>query len=394
MSNSGNDNFQFARIALQSVKDKNCFRQLREITCPDPTKSKIINVAGKRLINFSSNNYLGLAAHPEVLSAAKTSIDLCGIGTGGSRLVSGSGKIHRELEASLAKFKSTESALLFSSGYLANAGLIALFSENNIPIIFDRLSHTSIVDSTLHYSKKWKSFLHNDISHLNMILSKTESKPGLPRALVITEGVFSMDGDSAPLVDIYNICQKYNALLAVDDAHGTGTAGVSGRGSIESANLSGQPGIIIIGTLSKALGSQGGFIAGDEMLIQLMINKCKQFIYDTSPAFPVIAAALKSLEIINTKTKHINTLRSNSQQLRKLINKTNDQSPIIPLIVGDSEKAINLSNYLYNNGIYATAIRPPTVSAGSSRIRFTVTAEHTIEEIQKLAKLIKSYSCF
>ncbi|MBI4689303.1 MAG: 8-amino-7-oxononanoate synthase [Nitrospirae bacterium] len=374
------------RESLTSLKEKNIFREIKDRESPQGSR---IIINGKRYINFSSNDYLGLANHPAVIKAVKNAISKFGFGSGASRLLGGGSTLHKELEKKTAIFKRRESALIFNSGYAANTGVIPALAEEGDAVFSDELNHSSIVDGCRLSKAKTFIYRHKDISHLKGLLKKVKAR----KKIIITDGVFSMDGDIAPLKDIYNLCLKLNAnslkpsvLLYMDDAHGTGILG-DGRGSLEHFGLKPKSWIIQMGTFSKALGSLGAFVAGDKDTISWILNNARSFIFSTALPSCVIAASIASIKLIEDNPSLIKKLRINRERTVKGVLKlgydiTDSETPIIPIKTGSIEKTLQLSRYLFKKGIYAPAIRPPTVK--EPRIRLTVTATHTDEDIEIL----------
>lgn len=348
-----------------------------------------------KIINFASNDYLDLAQHPLVKKGAKDAIEKYGSGCSASRLVCGTLPIHFELETALAALKSTDAALVFSSGYLACQGAIQALSlradDSRVPIFFDRLAHASLIDGATQDRRNWRSFPHNDISSLEILL-KRNHPAGWPSALVITEGVFSMDGDLAPLLEMSQLCEKHDALLLVDDAHGTGVVGDGGAGTASAAGIADKAHVVQIGTLSKALGSQGGFVAGPEVLRRLLVNTARTFIFDTALNPAAVGAALAAVEILKREPERRERLRSNINLFRQLLNRIAcdkvNPSPIIPVLMAGEEKALEAAANLREQGFFVAAIRPPTVPHGTSRLRITITAGHSEENIRSLAQAI------
>lgn len=306
-------------------------------------------------------------------------------------------KVHDELEEALAHFKGTEASLVFSSGYMANLGVLQALSRRadgtSVPVYFDRLCHASIIDAVRLADSNWRTFRHNDVESLKWHLEKLPPAP-FPRAVVITEGVFSMDGDFAPLAELHELCASHDAALVVDDAHGSGTVGPGGRGSIAAAGLTDADNIIQMGTLSKALGSMGGYIAGPRVVIDLLINRARTFIFDTALAPACAAAAMKSLEIIVNEPGRVDALQRNVGQLREALSLPPSMSPIISIIVGSAESAMDVSTNLLAADQLVVAIRPPTVPAGSSRLRVTPMSAHTQAQMTKLAELLGRFCKF
>ncbi|MEW6609268.1 MAG: 8-amino-7-oxononanoate synthase [bacterium] len=367
---------------LNNLKKQGLYRELKVLDCLDgPT----IVIGKKEYILLASNDYLGLSQHPKVKEKAKEAIERFGCSSGASRLISGTTFLHCELERQLADFKKTRSAIVFSSGYAANLGVISSLTKKGDVIIIDKLNHASIIDGCRLSEAILRIYPHKDMNSLEKILKKTQSAR---LRLIITDGVFSMDGDIAPLPEILGLAQKYKALVMVDDAHGTGVMGKEGRGTIEYFGLEGKIDISM-GTLSKALGSLGGFIAGSTALIEYLKNKARSFIYSTALPPAQVASALAALEIIQTEPHHRQKLWENIQYLKQglqnlRLDTMNSESPIIPVFIGDSNKTMEVANFLYEYGIFAPGIRPPTVPKGKSRIRLSVMATHTKSHLDKV----------
>ncbi|MCX7717811.1 MAG: 8-amino-7-oxononanoate synthase [Candidatus Sumerlaeaceae bacterium] len=390
-----NDDWRAVRAELQRLETENLLR--RQVAADGPS-GKIFESGGRALINWSSNNYLDLACHPRVVAAAGQAARRWGAGAGGSRLITGALAIHRELEERLAALKSAEAALVFSSGYMANLGLIRVLSSPapavNVPVYFDRLSHACIVDAAMTAKAGWRSFPHNDPHALDRLLSRAvATRAEYFSAVVVTEGVFSMDGDLAPLPALLEVCDRHNAVLVVDDAHATGTIGPEGRGSAAYWQVTGHPRLVQMGTLSKALGSMGGFVAGPRVLIRLLENRARTFIFDTALAPPCAAAALESLRLLDEAPDRWKRLVANAGLLRDALRRrgaavTSGVSPIVPVVLGAADRTLAVDAALRAAGHLAVAIRPPTVRPGSSRLRLTVMATHAEEDIESLAEAL------
>lgn len=359
-----------------------------------------IERGGRRLLNLSSNNYLDLAAHHGVVAAAQAAAERHGAGASGSRLITGSSAVHEELESTLAAFKGAEAALVFSSGFMASLGLVSVLAAParglRSPVVFDRLCHACIVDGAMQSGSPWRSFHHNNPEALDDVLGKLSvagTTGGDYRAVVVTEGVFSMDGDLAPLPDLLAVCEKWDALLVVDDAHATGTIGPSGRGSAAHFGVTGHPLLIHLGTLSKALGSQGGFVAGPQVLKQVLVNRARTFIFDTALAPPAAAAALAALKLIEADGAPTGRLSANSVALRAALRGhglevPDSPSPVVPIVLGGAEDAVQVSGAVAEAGFLGVAIRPPTVPPGTSRIRLTVMATHPGDGLTAAAEAV------
>ncbi len=378
----------FLREELDRLEKQDLSRKLRIIdSCDGPT----IKIAQDEYILLCSNDYLGLTQHPKVKEKAKEAIERFGCGSGASRLISGTFSLHDELEKRLAEFKKTEAALVFASGYAANLGVISSLAGKGDVIIVDKLNHASIIDGCRLSEADLRVYPHKNMVFLEKILKQTQNKR---LRLIITDGVFSMDGDIAPLPEIVDLAEKYNALVMVDDAHGTGVLGKEGRGTVEYFDLDGHIDIQM-GTLSKALGSLGGFIAGSNVLIEYLINKARSFIYSTALAPVQVATALASLEVIQTEPQLQLRLLQNVRYLKEglqSIGFDTMESPtqIIPVFIGDTAKTMQASKFLYENGIFVPAIRPPTVPKGKSRLRLSLMATHTTVHLDKVLAVFKA----
>ncbi len=378
------------------LKDLQKQHLLREPVCITSSHEQKIKINGRTLIDFSSNDYLGLSSHPGIIKAASKGLAKYGFGTGASRLLSGTYESHIKLEESIAKFKSTEAALLFNTGYAANTGIIPVIAGEDSVIFSDELNHASIVDGARLARAEVKIYRHRDMDHLESLLEKYHAKKSITKMLIITDTVFSMDGDIAPLDTIYSLCKKYGALLMTDDAHGTGVLGKTGRGGLEHFAM--KPGNIIqMGTLSKSAGCFGAYVAGKKDLVKLLMNRSRSFIYSTSLPPAVAEASLKAVSIIDRRSAALRKrLWRNRNMLFDGLNKigfdtSGSETPIIPVMVGDASTALKIAGHLYDNNIFAPAIRPPTVPENNCRIRFSVTAAHTKEDIEALLKSLKKY---
>jgi glycine C-acetyltransferase/8-amino-7-oxononanoate synthase len=343
---------------------------------------------GRRVLCLASNNYLGLAAHPEVVDAAAAAARRYGAGSGSARLVTGGLSIHDELEARLAAFKGTEAALLFSSGYLANLGTVAALVGPGDAVFSDELNHASIIDGCRLSRADVHVYRHGDAGHLGDRLGAWRRSAGAgARALVVTDSVFSMDGDVAPLPDIVAACDRHGAVLMVDEAHATGVVGPGGRGAVAGYGLEGRVGVVM-GTLSKSLGAAGGFIAGPAALCAYLRNRARSFIFDTALPPPTVAAALAALGIVEREPERPVRARRLAGRLAAGIRAAGYDVPdppaaVLPVVVGAPDAALGLSARLLDAGVLVTAIRPPSVPEGTSRLRATVMATHTDAEIDR-----------
>lgn len=375
----------------QEVKNLESQHLRRQLQIAESPADTTITIQGRKLLSMASNNYLGLANHPAVKQAAIDAIQQWGVGAGAARLLSGTMPPHDQLENDLAEFKQVEAALTFGTGYTTNIGLIPSLIDQDGLILTDRYCHASLIEASRLARAKVRVFHHNDTEHLEKLLKKREK---VSATLVVTEGVFSMDGDLAPLPDLLKLCQTYDATLVVDDAHGTGVMGANGRGTIEYFGLDPKD-TIQIGTLSKAIGTSGGYVAGTVSLKNYLINVSKAFIFTTAQPPAIAAAASTAIEIIKNEPICRHRLWKNRDFLYSELKNigfqlTNTQSPILPIIVKSPEKALQMSQALYKAGIYIPAIRPPTVPKESSRLRITVSSGHSKEQLQYVIEIIKS----
>jgi len=343
-----------------------------------------VQVAGREYLNFCSNDYLGLAAHPRVVDRFRRAARQYGVGSGASHLVCGHSAPHHELEEALAEFTGRPRALLYSSGYMANTGILTSLLRAGDFVFEDRLNHASLLDGGLHSGARFQRFPHNDVAVLR---HKLEAADGA--RLVVVDGVFSMDGDCAPLAELAALCTQRDAWLMVDDAHGFGVLGATGSGSAEAAGLAAESVPVLMATLGKALGTAGAFVAGSELLIESLIQHSRNYTYTTALPPAVAAASLEALALVREEpqrrhylTQLISRFRRGAQQLDLPLMAS--RSAIQPLLVGDAGRAVGLSERLRQRGFLIGAIRPPTVPAGTSRLRITLSAAHTEEQVDRL----------
>lgn len=345
-----------------------------------------LNENNQTFLNFSSNDYLGLRNNPSVILEAKNFIEQFGTSSGASRLVSGNSQAFTLLEKKIASFKKTEDSLVFSSGYTCNVGVMQALTSKGDLIIGDKWNHASIIDGGRLADATFRTYPHLDLEYLRNFLK--EKRKEYRAVLIVTDAVFSMDGDLADLESLCNIKEEFGCWLMVDEAHSTGVIGKNGCGLVEALQLNKRVDVIM-GTLSKALGSQGGFIAGSKSLIEYCVNKARSFIYSTGLNPAACGAAFKAIELIETETKHLENLNKNKEYFESLTN-LKSPSPIYPIILGTSANALAKAEEFRNTQIFVQAIRPPTVAEGSARLRITLTASHTKADIEKIAKLIKA----
>ena len=369
--------YKFFKEQLDSKIENHNLRTLREYCPIDAVRVKR---GDKEYLMMASNNYLGLTFDTRVIEGALKGAQQYGTGSGGSRLVSGTFPLFTELERSLAKFKNTEKALVFNTGYMANVGTISAVADKNTIIFSDALNHASIIDGCRLSRGTVKTYNHCDIDELKYLLKQVDRNT---RKLIVTDGVFSMDGDIAPLDKLYELSREYNALLMVDDAHATGTIG-NGHGTAAYFGLEKEVDIQL-GTLSKSLGSVGGYVAANSTIIDYLVNTSRSFIFSTALSPADIGAALAALHILESDTSVLQRLHENvnymAEQLLSLDIDATNETPIFPILIGSNEDTLAVSQYLYEAGIIGTAIRPPTVPIGESRIRLTVTAAHNKKQI-------------
>lgn len=377
------DYYQNFRVQLEA-KEKE--QNKRSIKVYEPIDAVRVKRNNQEFIMMASNNYLGLTHDLRVQQAAKYAVEQYGTGSGGARLTSGTFPLFNELELGIADFKHTEQALVFNTGYMANVGTITALMNKNSIIISDELNHASIIDGCRLSGARIERYNHKDIEHAEHILKNYKSS----HKMIITDGVFSMDGDIAPLDKLYELGKEYNALLMVDDAHSTGVLG-NGRGTAHHFGLTDVD--VQLGTLSKALGSVGGYVAGRKELIEYLVNYSRSFIFSTALSPADIGAALEALTIVKKEPLVVEQLNENTaymaNKLQSMGIECDDETPIFPIIVGDNERALSLAYELELRGIIITAIRPPTVPVGESRLRMTVTAAHSQEQLDYVANTLR-----
>jgi glycine C-acetyltransferase len=368
----------FLSAALAQIKAQDLYRQLRTI---HGAQAPRVQVDGQTVVLLSSNNYLGLAEHPALREAAVQALERYGNGAGASRSIAGTMEPHRELEERIARFKGCEAALLLSTGYLANLGLLTTLVEEGDLIVSDELNHASVVDGCrLSRAEVWV-YRHRDMDHLEALLKRSAHR----RRLIVTDGVFSMEGDIAPLPAIRALADQYGALVMVDDAHATGVLGTGGRGTGEYFDLMGQI-EVQMGTLGKALGGFGAYIAGSKALIDYLINCCRTFLYTTAPPPAIAAMALAALEIVEGEPQRRARLWENTAYFKEGLEKLGfdtgmSETPILPVIIGANTLTMEADRLLMERGVFAQGIRPPTVPPQGSRLRATLMATHTKEDL-------------
>jgi glycine C-acetyltransferase/8-amino-7-oxononanoate synthase len=372
---------------LEELRERGLYRRLRLIEGP---QGPSVTLDGRPVLLLCSNNYLGLADRAEVREAAAAAAMRWGAGAGASRLISGSMEPHRDLEARLAAFKGYEASLLFGSGYLANTGAIAALAGRGEVVFSDELNHASIVDGCRLSRAETFVYRHGDVEHLAWGLDQADGRA----SLIVTDGVFSMDGDIAPLPQLLELARRHGARLMVDEAHATGAVGPGGRGSVSAAGLSGKVDVVV-GTLGKALGSYGAYACADAETIDFLVNSARPFIFSTAPPPPAIGAALAALSILEAEPELAERLQANAQTLRSALaeeqlNVGASVTQVVPIEVGTAETTMELCERALRRGVFAQGIRPPTVPEGSSRLRFTVMATHRPEELVEAARAVSA----
>jgi glycine C-acetyltransferase/8-amino-7-oxononanoate synthase len=371
--------------ALGELRDRSLYRRMRMISGPQGPR---VLLDGRPVLLLCSNNYLGLADHPRVRDAAADAAMRYGAGAGASRLVSGNMGIHRRLEERLAEFKGYPTALLFGSGFLANTGVIQALAKPGEVVFSDALNHASIVDGCRLAGAETFVYDHGDVDHLAWGLRQADGRG----SLIVTDGVFSMDGDVAPLPELVELARRYDARLMVDDAHGTGTLGPGGRGAVAAAGLEDEVDVLV-GTLGKSLGSYGAFVCCDRQLAKYLVNTARTLIFSTALAPPQVAAAMAALELLREEPRRVERLQRNARVLRDALADeglpTNPgETPIVPAILGTADAALTATERALERGVFAQAIRPPTVPEGTSRLRLTVMASHTKTELREAGKIV------
>ena len=380
--------YDWLSAALAGLEEQGLRRHLVERTSAQ--RGDRIVIDGQELINFGSNDYLGLADDPRVVAAARRAMDLAGWGSGASPLVTGRGHFHAELESQLARFEHAEAALLFPTGFAANAGTIAALVGAGDQIFSDTKNHASIIDGCRLSGAKVGIYRHGDVGQLEELLAQADQAAG--RRLIVTDSLFSMDGDLAPLQKIASLATTYEAMLLVDEAHATGVLGDGGRGVCELAGI--DPALVVrVGTLSKALGSMGGFVVGSQALIDWLTNRARPYVFSTAPAEAAAAAGLAALEIVERETERRRTLLERAELLRGRLRAAGcqlgpSQSQIIPVLVGEPTRAVQAAAELRRRGLMVPAIRPPSVPAGESLLRISLTWRHTEPMLERLVSAL------
>ena len=385
---------QHLTAQLDELKQKGTYFRLRVL---DDMQAPVCTYDGKQVINLASNNYLGLTAHPKLREAAIQATKDYGVGSGAVRTIAGTMKIHMELEEKIARFKNVEACVVFQSGFTANAGTVSSILGKEDFILSDELNHASIIDGARLSKAKIKVFRHKDVAHAEELLKEIENDPG--RKLIITDGVFSMDGDIGPVDQLANLAEKYGAIMMVDDAHASGVLGRNGRGSVDHFGVHGKVDIQV-GTLSKAIASLGGYVCGSRDLIDYLYHRARPFLFSTSHPPSVAATCIAAFDLLENEPERIERLWANTwyfkQQLTDAgfdvggVTTPKSETPITPIIIGDGRRTMEFSKALFDAGVMATGIAFPTVPEGKARVRTIMTSEHTRAEIDQALETITS----
>ena len=383
---SQNNPLAFLDETLAQLKAEGLYRSLRELQGEQSSRARF---DGRDVINLSSNNYLGLTTHPKLYDAALAAIKEWGVGSGSVRTIAGTMELHMRLERRIAEFKHTEAAVVFQSGFTANAGTVSSLLGKGDVILSDELNHASIIDGARLSRADIKVFPHRDVDALERLLVETE---GVPRRLVITDGVFSMEGDIAPLPAIAAAARRHGAIMMVDDAHASGVLGRAGRGTVDHFDLHGQVDVQV-GTLSKAIGVLGGYVCGSRSLIEFLYHRARPFLFSTSHPPAVAAACLAAFDVLEQEPERIERLWSNTRRFKEGLARLGfdtglSETPITPILVGESELAMKFSDRLFEKGVFAQGIGYPTVAKGRARLRTIVTATHTEEDLDRALAIL------
>jgi glycine C-acetyltransferase len=377
---------------LDALRSAGTFFRLRQL---DDTQAPVCTYDGRRVINLASNNYLGLCNHPKLEEAAIRAIREHGVGSGAVRTIAGTMKIHIELEEKIAAFKNVEACVVFQSGFTANAGTVGSILGKEDFILSDELNHASIIDGARLSKAKIKVFRHKDVAHCEELLAEVANEPG--RKLVISDGVFSMDGDIGPVDQLAALAERYGAIMMVDDAHASGVLGRNGRGSVDHFNVHGMVDVQV-GTLSKAIGALGGYVCGSRDLIDFLYHRARPFLFSTSHPPSVAATCIAAFDILESEPDRIERLWSNTEYFKAELADAGfdiggrstpaSETPIIPIIVGDGAKTMEFSRALFAEGLMATGIAFPTVPEGKARVRLIMTSEHTRAELDQALEIL------
>ena len=377
---------------LETLRAQGTHFKLRVL---DDAQAPVCHYDGREVINLASNNYLGLCDHPKLREAATAAIEKYGVGSGAVRTIAGTMRIHIELEEKIARFKGVEACVVFQSGFTANAGTVSSILGKEDFILSDELNHASIIDGARLSRAKIKVFRHKDVEHAEELLKEIQHEPG--HKLVITDGVFSMDGDIGPVGSLSYLCEKYGAIMMVDDAHASGVLGRNGRGSVDHFGCT-QRVDVQVGTLSKAIGALGGYVCGSRDLIDYLYHRARPFLFSTSHPPSVAASCIAAFDILETEPERIERLWSNTRYFQEQLTHAGfdiggrttpkSETPITPIIIGDGRKTMEFSRALFEQGVMATGIAFPTVPEGKARVRCIMTSEHTRAQIDKALEIL------
>jgi glycine C-acetyltransferase len=387
-------------VQLDDLKQRGTYFKLRVL---DDVQGPVCTYDGKKVINLASNNYLGLCDHPKLREAAIDATKKFGVGSGAVRTIAGTMKIHMDLEEKIARFKNVEACVVFQSGFTANAGTVSSILGKEDFIISDELNHASIIDGARLSRAKIKVFRHKDAAHAEEILKEIQNEPG--HKLIITDGVFSMDGDIGPIDKLCDLADKYGAIMMVDDAHASGVLGRNGRGSVDHFSCHGRVDVQV-GTLSKAIGALGGYVCGSRDLIDYLYHRARPFLFSTSHPPSVAATCIAAFDLLEQEPERIERLWDNTRYFKAELGRIGfdiggvttpaSETPITPIIIGDGKKTMEFSKALFDAGVMATGIAFPTVAEGKARIRTIMTSEHTkdqldqaLETLEKVAKKLE-----
>jgi glycine C-acetyltransferase len=383
----------YLTAVLDELKAKGTHFKLRVL---DDQQAPVCHYDGREVINLASNNYLGLANHPRLIEASLKATKELGVGSGAVRTIAGTMRIHMELEEKIARFKNVEACVVFQSGFAANAGTVSAILGKEDFILSDELNHASIIDGARLSRARIKVFRHKDVAHCEELLKEIANEPG--HKLVITDGVFSMDGDIGPVNKLAALAEKYGAIMMVDDAHASGVLGRNGRGSIDHFGMHGHVDVQV-GTLSKAIGSLGGYVCGSKDLIDYLYHRARPFLFSTSHPPSVAASCIAAFDILETEPERIDRLWKNTRyfqgELKRVgfniggMNTPTTETPITPVIVGEGRAAMDFSRALFDEGVMGTGIAFPTVPEGRARIRLILTSEHTREQLDRALETLE-----
>ncbi len=383
----------FLTDQMNELKAKGTHFNLRVL---DDEQAPECTIDGKHVINIASNNYLGLTTHPKLRAAAMDALKKYGVGSGAVRTVAGTMRIHMELEEKIAKFKNVEACVVFQSGFTANAGTVSAILGKDDFIISDELNHASIIDGARLSRAKIKVFRHKDAAHAEELLKEIKDEPG--HKLLITDGVFSMDGDIGPLPALCDVAEKYGAIMMVDDAHSSGVLGTNGRGTIDHFNVHGRVDIQV-GTLSKAIGALGGYVCGSKDLIDFLYHRARPFLFSTSHPPSVAATCIAAFDLLEEEPQLMDQLWANTRFFKKELGALGfniggqttpaSETPITPIIIGDGKLTMDFSRELFKEGVFATGIAFPTVPEGKARIRTIMSATHTQAQLTRALEVLK-----